>query len=150
MFLRRWSENADTKHLTLKCICTSLLDYTAWLNGSSVFVCPQCWRWGEALRHLQHTARLRLRWALQPIQQPQGPGAPLPPDLPGATQRLAQRAPRIPRLRTDALRTQMNPAHPQRQQTNPLLGRMKEREGGGWLKYRATPKPHLLKIDRNK
>lgn len=117
-------------------------------------MCPQCRRRGEALRHLQHTARLRLRRALQPVQQPEGPGAPLPPDLAGAAQRLAQRAPRIPRLRTDALRTQMNPISPadqtppgHRQQTNPpFFGTGERRKGVGgrerglWSKYKKTPR----------
>lgn len=124
-----------------------------WLMASSL--CPQRRRRGEALRHLQHAARLRLRRALQPVQQPEGPGAPLPPGLPGAAQRLAQRAPRIPRLRTDALRTQMNPTRPatppppppttthtHRQEADPSLGKGEwRREEGDWLKYKATPTP---------
>lgn len=132
---------------------------TCRLNESSV--CPQCRRRGEALRHLQHTARLRLRRALQPVQQPEGPGAPLPPDLAGAAQRLAQRAPRIPRLRTDALRTQMNPISPadqtppgHRQQTNPPFfgtgerkeGREREGERGG---FGQNTKKHPVKIETN-
>lgn len=115
-------------------------------------LCPQCRRRGEALRHLQHAARLRLRRALQPVQQPEGPGAPLPPGFPGAAQRLAQRAPRIPRLRTDALRTQMNPTRPVTppshdhthidKKPTPSLGKGEwRREEGDWLKYKATPTP---------
>lgn len=64
------------------------------------------WR-GEALCHLQHCSGLRLRRALQPVQLPEGAGAPLPADVPRAAQRLSQRQARLPCPRTDALALQI-------------------------------------------
>ncbi|KAG7231549.1 hypothetical protein INR49_011571 [Caranx melampygus] len=73
------------------------------LTAVSPVVCISIRVEGE-VKHcvIYSTAGLRLRRAVQPVQQPEGPGAPLPPDVAGAAQRLAQRPPRIPRLRTDA------------------------------------------------
>lgn len=64
---------------------------------------PQGGRGGEALCDLQHGARIRLRRALQPVRQPEGVGASLPPDVTGPAQRLPERTAGLPRLRTDAI-----------------------------------------------
>ena len=64
-------------------------------------------RRGQALRHQQDGHGLWLRRALQPVQLPEGAGAPLPADVPRAAQRLSQRQARLPCPRTDALALQI-------------------------------------------
>lgn len=56
-------------------------------------------RRGQALRHQQDGHGLRLRRALQPVQLPEGTGAPLPTHVPGAAQRLPQRHTSLPGVR---------------------------------------------------
>lgn len=74
--------------------------------GVCVLSLQRRWR-GEALRDLQHCSGLRLRRALQPVRLPEGAGAALPADVPGAAQRLSQRQARLPCPRTDALALQI-------------------------------------------
>lgn len=67
----------------------------------------QC-RWGsEALCDLQHRSGLRLCRALQPVQLPEGAGAPLPADIPRSAQRLPQCQACLPCPRTDAFPLQI-------------------------------------------